>query len=197
MQADEPAPRKCLSGLFMAEESLEIGRGELDEGLKKVPLFGAMACRMPKTFKHFVAFPPVGVVVEVDPIAVILGPLPMFLRKGEELGFRLTVGMAEGIAPRVRIVPRKESIGWKRPRGVTGPSQMRRLRLYHDYARWMPVTWKMWRSCSRTAVSSFPHTQPLSMANRLDSMCNPNAAQCPQMTVVSVCFRFGILNQGK
>ena len=100
----------------MAEESFEIRGGELDEGLEEIPLFGAMARGMPKTFKHFVAFPPVGVVIEVDPVEVIIRPRPMFSWKGEELRFRLTVGMAEGIAPRVRIVPRKESIGWKRPR---------------------------------------------------------------------------------
>ena len=33
MQSDKPAPREFLRGLFMAEESLEIGGGELDEGL--------------------------------------------------------------------------------------------------------------------------------------------------------------------
>ena len=116
LQSDKPTPREFLRGLFIAEESLEIRGGELDEGLEEVSLLGAMARGMPKTFKHFVAFPPVGVVVEVDSIEVILRPLPMFSWKGEALRLRLTVGMAEGIVPRVRIVPRKESIGWKRPR---------------------------------------------------------------------------------
>ena len=72
MQSDEPVPRKILRRLFMAEESLEIRGGELDEGLEEISLFGAMACGTPKTFKHFVAFPPVGVVVEVDSLEVIL-----------------------------------------------------------------------------------------------------------------------------
>ena len=72
MESDKPAPRKFLRGLFMAEESLEIRGGELDEGLEEISLFGAMACGTPKTFKHFVAFPPVGVVVEVDSLEVIL-----------------------------------------------------------------------------------------------------------------------------
>ena len=66
----------------MAEESLEIRSGELDEGLEEISLLGAMARGMPKTFKHFVAFPPVVVVVEVDPIEVILRSLPMFWWKG-------------------------------------------------------------------------------------------------------------------
>jgi len=37
---------------------------------------------MPKAFKDFVAFPPVGEIVEVDPIQVILRPLPFFWWKG-------------------------------------------------------------------------------------------------------------------
>ena len=72
MQSYEPTTRELLRGLFIAEESLEIGGGELDEGLEEVALLGAMAHGMPKTFKHFVGFPPVGVVVEVDSIEVIL-----------------------------------------------------------------------------------------------------------------------------
>jgi hypothetical protein len=40
----------------------------LDEGLEEVSLFGVVARYVPKTFKDFVAFPPVGVVVEVDSI---------------------------------------------------------------------------------------------------------------------------------
>ena len=68
MKSCEPATRELLRGLFVAEESLEIGGGELDEGLEEVSLFGVVARCVPKTFKDFVAFPPVGVVVEVDPI---------------------------------------------------------------------------------------------------------------------------------
>ena len=53
-------------------ESFEIGGGELDEGLEEIPLFGVVANGMPKSFEDFMAFPPVGVVVEVDSIEVIL-----------------------------------------------------------------------------------------------------------------------------
>ena len=56
----------------VAEESLEIGGGELDEGLEEVPLFGVVARCVPEPFENFVAFPPVGVVVEIDSIQVIL-----------------------------------------------------------------------------------------------------------------------------
>jgi len=68
----EPATRELLRGLFIAEESLEIGGGELDEGLEEVPLFGVVARCVPKTFKDFVAFPPVGEVVEIDSVSVVL-----------------------------------------------------------------------------------------------------------------------------
>ncbi len=52
----------------VAGELFEIGGGELDEGLEEVPLFSVVANCMPKSFEDFVTFPPVGVVVEVDPI---------------------------------------------------------------------------------------------------------------------------------
>ncbi len=56
----------------IAEESLEIGDGELDEGMEEVLLFGVVARCVPEPFENFVAFPPVGVVVEVDSVQVIL-----------------------------------------------------------------------------------------------------------------------------
>ena len=72
MQSDEPAPRKILCSLFMAEELFEICGGEVDEGLEEISLLGAVARGMPQRFKHFVAFPPVGVVIEIDALEVIL-----------------------------------------------------------------------------------------------------------------------------
>ncbi len=72
MQTCEPATCEFLRRLFVAEESLQIRRGKLDEGLEEVSLFAVVAGCMPKAFKNFVAFPPVGVVVEVDPIQVVL-----------------------------------------------------------------------------------------------------------------------------
>ena len=53
-------------------ESFEIGGGKLDEGLEEVSLFSVVANGMPKSFEDFVGFPPVDVVVEVDPLEVIL-----------------------------------------------------------------------------------------------------------------------------
>jgi hypothetical protein len=56
----------------VAEELLEIGGGELDEGLEEVPLFGVVANCTPKPFEYFVAFPPIGKVVEINPIQIFL-----------------------------------------------------------------------------------------------------------------------------
>jgi len=55
-----------------AEELLEIGGGELDEGLEEVSLFSVVTNCMPEPFEDFVALPPVGKVVEVDPVQVVI-----------------------------------------------------------------------------------------------------------------------------
>ena len=52
---------------MVAGDILEISGSELDEGLKEIALFGVMARCVPEPFEDFMAFPPVGVVVEVDP----------------------------------------------------------------------------------------------------------------------------------
>jgi hypothetical protein len=58
--------------LFVAEEPLEIGGGDLDEGLEEVSLLAVVSHCVPQSLEDFVTFPPVGKVVEVDPIQVIL-----------------------------------------------------------------------------------------------------------------------------
>ena len=72
LKSCKPAACEFLRRLFVAEELLEIGGGELDEGLEEVSLLGVVAHCVPESFEDFVAFPPVGEVVEVDPIQVIL-----------------------------------------------------------------------------------------------------------------------------
>jgi hypothetical protein len=52
----------------VAAKILDIRCSELNEGLEEVPLFGVVANRVPEPFEDFVAFPPEGKVVEVDPI---------------------------------------------------------------------------------------------------------------------------------
>jgi len=68
----EPAACEFLRGSFVAEESLEIGGGELNEGLEKVSLLAVVPHRVPESLENFVTFPPVGEVVEVDSVQVIL-----------------------------------------------------------------------------------------------------------------------------
>jgi hypothetical protein len=58
--------------VLVAKESLQIRRGKLDEGLEEISLLGIVPHGIPESFEYFVAFPPVGEVVEVDPIQVIL-----------------------------------------------------------------------------------------------------------------------------
>jgi len=68
--------------LFITKESLEIRGGELNEGLEEVSLHAVVPHRVPQSLEDFVAFPPVGEIVEVNPIQVILCPLPSFRWKG-------------------------------------------------------------------------------------------------------------------
>jgi len=56
----------------VADESFEIGGGELDKGLEEVSLLGAVSYCMPEPFEDFVTFPPVGEVVEVDPVQIVV-----------------------------------------------------------------------------------------------------------------------------
>ena len=72
LKACEPATNELLRGLFIAEESFEIGGGELDEGLEKVSLLAVVPHRVPESLENFVTFPPVAEVVKVDSIQVIL-----------------------------------------------------------------------------------------------------------------------------
>jgi len=78
----EPATCEILRRLFVADEPFEISGGDLDEGLEEVPLRGIVPHGMPESLEDLVTFPPVGEVVEVNPIQVILCPLPFFRWKG-------------------------------------------------------------------------------------------------------------------
>jgi hypothetical protein len=68
LKASEPATREFLRGMFVAEEPLEIGGGELDEALEEVPLFSVVARCMPESLEDFMTFPPVGEVIKIDSI---------------------------------------------------------------------------------------------------------------------------------
>ena len=68
LQSNDSPLKEIMCCRRITEKVFEVGGGELDEGLEEVPWSGIVARCLPKTFKDFVAFPPVGVVVEVDPI---------------------------------------------------------------------------------------------------------------------------------
>ena len=72
LQSNDSPLKEIVCCRRITEKVFEVGGGELDEGLEEVPLFGVVARCVPKTFKDFVAFPPVGEVVEIDSVSVIL-----------------------------------------------------------------------------------------------------------------------------
>jgi hypothetical protein len=54
--------------LFVAEEPLEVGSGELNKGLEKVSLLAVVSHRVPQSFEDLVTFPPIGKIIEVNSI---------------------------------------------------------------------------------------------------------------------------------
>lgn len=54
--------------MFVAEKPLEIRGGDLDEGLEEISLLGTVSHCVPESLEDLVTFPPVGEIVEVDPI---------------------------------------------------------------------------------------------------------------------------------
>ena len=71
LQSNDSTVKEIVCCRRITEKVFEIGGGELNESLEEVPLFGVVARCVPEPFENFVAFPPVGVVVEVDSIQVI------------------------------------------------------------------------------------------------------------------------------
>ena len=72
LQSREASAQQVIRRLAIADKMFQIGRCQLDQSLKKIPLFSLASRCMPEPLEHFVAFPPVGVVVEIDSIQVIL-----------------------------------------------------------------------------------------------------------------------------
>ena len=72
LQSNKAAVQQILRRLVIAHEQFQISCGELNEALKEISLFGLMPRDMPKALKHFMAFPPIGVIVEIDCVTVII-----------------------------------------------------------------------------------------------------------------------------
>jgi hypothetical protein len=85
----------------VTHEPFQIGCGELDEGLKEVALFAAVSSRIPESFEDFVAFPPVGEIVEVNPVPVVVRLSPLFRWKDRRSVPLLSVRMALRVMERV------------------------------------------------------------------------------------------------
>jgi hypothetical protein len=81
LEPDERAASEFLRGFLPADESLEIGCGELNEGLEEVSLFGLVPRHMPEGFEDLVGLPPVGEIEEVNPIEVRCGLVPVIWMK--------------------------------------------------------------------------------------------------------------------
>ena len=114
MEPGEAAAGELVGGGGIAEEAFEIGGGKLDQGLKEMSLLGLVPDSVPEAFEDFVAFPPVGEVVQIDPIQIVFRLLPVLRRKRRWLGFRLSVGMSARRSSRVRVLAWNEAIGWER-----------------------------------------------------------------------------------
>jgi hypothetical protein len=95
-------------------EPLEIGSGDLDKGLKKVSLLAVVSHRVPQSFEYLVTFPPIGEIVEVDPIEIVLRGLPLIGGERRWLWLWLTIGMAQGITSWMWCLARYETIGGER-----------------------------------------------------------------------------------
>jgi hypothetical protein len=78
----ERAASEFLRGILPTDESLEIGCGELNEGLEEVPLLGPVPRHMPEVFEDLVRLPPVGEIEEVNPIEVRCGLVPVIWVEG-------------------------------------------------------------------------------------------------------------------
>jgi len=70
-----------LRCLFVAEEPLEIGSGDLDKGLEKVSLHTVVSHCVPQSLEDLVTFPPIGKIVEVNSIQILLRGLPLVSRE--------------------------------------------------------------------------------------------------------------------
>ena len=64
--------KQILCGSRVTQDVFQICRGELDKGLKEVSLFRVTPCGVPEALEDFVTFPPIGVVVEVNPIPIVI-----------------------------------------------------------------------------------------------------------------------------
>ena len=58
--------------LLATHEQFEISCGKLNESLEEISLFAGVPCDIPELLEDLMTFPPVGVVVEIDPVQIVV-----------------------------------------------------------------------------------------------------------------------------
>jgi len=81
----------------VTEKTFEICGGDLNECLEKVSLLAGVLHCVPQSLEHLVTFPPIGEIVEINPIEIVFRSLPFV--GGEWRWFRLrqSIGMSAWI----------------------------------------------------------------------------------------------------
>ena len=102
LQSRETSEQEVLRRLAMADKPFEIGRCQLDQSPKKVSLLSLVSRCMPESLEHFVAFPPVGVVVEIDSIKVLVCFSPLLGKEQDRFRCCRSVRMSSRVATRMR-----------------------------------------------------------------------------------------------
>ena len=87
-QAGDRFPSQAMRPLRRADVALQVRRRDLDDPLEELGLRALVAGQVPEPFERLVAFPPVGEVVEIDPVEI-----------------RLVLAPALRVAPLVRVKP--------------------------------------------------------------------------------------------
>jgi hypothetical protein len=58
---------------MMPGKSFQVRSCQVNQRLKELPLFSLSSHCMPESLKDLMAFPPVGEIVEIDPISIGIG----------------------------------------------------------------------------------------------------------------------------
>jgi len=81
----------------VTEKTFKICGGDLNQGLEKVSLFARVTHCVPQSLEHLVTFPPIGEIVEINPIEIVFGSVPLVGGKWRWFRFRQFIGMSAWI----------------------------------------------------------------------------------------------------
>ena len=102
LQSRETSEQEVLRRLAMAGKTFEVGCCQLNESSKKVPLLSPVSRCVPQPLEHFMAFPPVGVVIKIDSIQVLVRPSPLLGKEQDRLRDCQPIRMSLRVATRMR-----------------------------------------------------------------------------------------------